>query len=46
VPADALPVTAGGHIVYGASFSGRIGYRHTAAGRLSASNSETANSEM
>ncbi|HMG56233.1 MAG TPA: alpha-L-arabinofuranosidase B [Kofleriaceae bacterium] len=31
VPADALPVTAGGHIVYGASFSGRMGYRHTAA---------------
>jgi hypothetical protein len=27
VPADALPVTAGGHIVYGASFSGRMGYR-------------------
>ena len=31
VPADALPVTAGGHTVYGASFSGRMGYRHTAA---------------
>jgi hypothetical protein len=31
VPADALPVTAGGHPVYGASFSGRMGYRHTAA---------------
>jgi hypothetical protein len=31
VPADALPVTAGGHIVYGASFSGRMGYRHRAA---------------
>jgi hypothetical protein len=31
VPADALPVTAGGHIVYGASFSGRMGYRHAAA---------------
>jgi hypothetical protein len=31
VPADALPVTAGGRIVYGASFSGRMGYRHTAA---------------
>jgi hypothetical protein len=31
VPADALPVTAGGHNVYGASFSGRMGYRHTAA---------------
>ncbi|MFJ2200094.1 alpha-L-arabinofuranosidase B [Streptomyces violaceusniger] len=31
VPADALPVTAGGHQVYGASFSGRMGYRHTAA---------------
>jgi hypothetical protein len=30
VPADALPVTAGGHNVYGASFSGRMGYRHTA----------------
>src|SRR6266540_3796196 len=30
VPADALPVTAGGHTVYGASFSGRLGYRHTA----------------
>jgi hypothetical protein len=30
VPADALPVTAGGHTVYGASFSGRMGYRHTA----------------
>jgi non-reducing end alpha-L-arabinofuranosidase len=27
VPADALPVTAGGHTVYGASFSGRMGYR-------------------
>jgi hypothetical protein len=27
VPADALPVTAGGHIVYGASFSGVMGYR-------------------
>ena len=27
VPADALPVTAGGHVVYGASFSGRMGYR-------------------
>jgi hypothetical protein len=31
VPADALPVTAGGHAVYGASFSGIMGYRHTAA---------------
>jgi hypothetical protein len=31
VPADALPVTAGGHQVYGASFSGKMGYRHTAA---------------
>ncbi|MFK0168806.1 alpha-L-arabinofuranosidase B [Streptomyces sp. NPDC090306] len=30
-PADALPVTAGGHQVYGVSFSGRMGYRHTAA---------------
>src|ERR1700704_5213799 len=29
VPADALPVTAGGHPVYGASFSGLMGYRHT-----------------
>jgi non-reducing end alpha-L-arabinofuranosidase len=27
VPADALPVTAGAHIVYGASFSGIMGYR-------------------
>jgi hypothetical protein len=27
VPADALPVTAGGHIVYGMSFSGVMGYR-------------------
>jgi hypothetical protein len=27
VPADALPVTAGGHPVYGASFSGVMGYR-------------------
>lgn len=27
VPADALPVTAGGHVVYGASFSGIMGYR-------------------
>ncbi|MEU0793117.1 alpha-L-arabinofuranosidase B [Amycolatopsis sp. NPDC005961] len=27
VPADALPVAAGGHQVYGASFSGRMGYR-------------------
>jgi non-reducing end alpha-L-arabinofuranosidase len=27
VPADALPVTAGGHNVYGASFSGVMGYR-------------------
>jgi hypothetical protein len=26
-PADALPVTAGGHIVYGVSFSGIMGYR-------------------
>jgi hypothetical protein len=31
VPAEALPVTAGGHPVYGASFSGRMGYRHRAA---------------
>ena len=31
VPADALPVTAGGRMVYGASFSGRMGYRKTAA---------------
>jgi non-reducing end alpha-L-arabinofuranosidase len=31
VPADALPVTAGGHAVYGASFSGLMGYRHTSA---------------
>jgi hypothetical protein len=31
VPADALPVTAGGRSVYGASFSGRMGYRHRAA---------------
>ena len=31
VPADALPVTAGGRAVYGASFSGRMGYRHNAA---------------
>ncbi|MEV8566442.1 alpha-L-arabinofuranosidase B [Streptomyces sp. NPDC051322] len=30
-PADALPVTAGGHQVYGVSFSGHMGYRHTAA---------------
>ncbi|WP_369231656.1 alpha-L-arabinofuranosidase B [Streptomyces sp. R21] len=30
VPADALPVTAGGHAVYGASFSGVMGYRKTA----------------
>lgn len=28
VPADALPVTAGGHVVYGASFSGGMGYRN------------------
>ncbi|MFG2638344.1 alpha-L-arabinofuranosidase B [Streptomyces sp. NPDC048362] len=27
VPADALPVTAGGHTVYGLSFSGQMGYR-------------------
>ncbi|MER7729154.1 alpha-L-arabinofuranosidase B [Streptomyces sp. NPDC096323] len=27
VPADALPVTAGGHQVYGLSFSGQMGYR-------------------
>jgi hypothetical protein len=27
VPADALPVTAGGHNVYGMSFSGVMGYR-------------------
>jgi non-reducing end alpha-L-arabinofuranosidase len=27
VPADALPVTAGGHNVYGLSFSGVMGYR-------------------
>jgi non-reducing end alpha-L-arabinofuranosidase len=32
VPAEALPVTAGGHMVYGASFSGFMGYRHTPAG--------------
>ncbi|MGH9887305.1 MAG: arabinofuranosidase catalytic domain-containing protein, partial [bacterium] len=31
VPADALPVTAGGRLVYGASFSGRMGYRKMAA---------------
>jgi non-reducing end alpha-L-arabinofuranosidase len=31
VPADALPVTAGGRIVYGAEFSGRMGYRKTSA---------------
>jgi hypothetical protein len=31
VPADGLPVTAGGHIVYGANFSGRMGYRHANA---------------
>jgi hypothetical protein len=31
VPADALPVTAGGRIVYGGEFSGRMGYRKTAA---------------
>jgi len=31
VPADALPVTAGGRNVYGAEFSGRMGYRKTAA---------------
>jgi hypothetical protein len=31
VPADGLPVTAGGHTVYGASFSGRMGYRKTNA---------------
>ena len=30
-PADALPVTAGGHAVYGVSFSGDMGYRHAAA---------------
>jgi non-reducing end alpha-L-arabinofuranosidase len=29
VPAEALPVTAGGQIVYGESFSGQMGYRHT-----------------
>lgn len=27
-PADALPVTAGGHQVYGISFSGQMGYRN------------------
>ncbi|MBE7213129.1 MAG: AbfB domain-containing protein [Gluconacetobacter diazotrophicus] len=27
-PADALPVTAGGHQVYGVSFSGQMGYRN------------------
>jgi hypothetical protein len=31
VPADALPVFAGGHAVYGLSFSGRMGYRDNAA---------------
>ena len=30
VPADALPVTAGGKKVYGASFSGVMGYRNVA----------------
>lgn len=30
VPADALPVTAGGHPVYGLSFSGGMGYRDDA----------------
>ncbi|MFJ9615344.1 alpha-L-arabinofuranosidase B [Streptomyces noursei] len=30
VPADALPVTAGGHQVYGLSFSGHMGYRDNA----------------
>jgi hypothetical protein len=30
VPADALPVTAGGHQVYGASFAGQMGYRDNA----------------
>lgn len=30
VPADALPVTAGGRTVYGASFSGVMGYRDNA----------------
>ena len=30
VPADALPVTAGGNTVYGASFSGVMGYRNDA----------------
>jgi hypothetical protein len=30
VPADALPVTAGGHNVYGLSFSGVMGYRDNA----------------
>jgi hypothetical protein len=29
-PADALPVTAGGHTVYGLSFSGVMGYRNNA----------------
>lgn len=30
VPADALPVSIGGHTVYGASFSGVMGYRDNA----------------
>lgn len=29
-PADALPITAGGHQVYGISFSGHMGYRNNA----------------
>ncbi|GAA1002069.1 alpha-L-arabinofuranosidase B [Subtercola frigoramans] len=31
VPAGALPVIAGGHAVYGLSFSGQMGYRNNAA---------------
>ena len=41
VPADALPVTAGGHIVYGASFSGVMGYRdNSTSGVATGSNPE------
>lgn len=42
VPADALPITAGGVKVYGASFSGVMGYRNVATTRVATSGSPEA----
>ncbi len=36
VPADALPITAGGRTVYGASFSGHMGYRDNSTSGIAA----------